>query len=110
MAIAVGRFLSELALVAGAFVVGLTTITSGGSLKWAAGIFLVAVVVFVWARWIAPRAPHRMPDPQRLVYELVLFGGVGFRLATRWSVFWGVALIVVGVVFALLARRSKVPM
>lgn len=34
----------------------------------------------VWARWVAPRASHPIPDPQRLIPEWVVFGGATVAL------------------------------
>jgi hypothetical protein len=40
---------------------------------------LVAAVI--WGRWVAPKASHPMPDPQRLIPEWVVFGGATIALA-----------------------------
>ena len=108
MAVAVVRFLSELWLLAGSFVVGLGLVD--GWARWAAAVVLALAVAVVWGLWIAPKAKSRLADPGRLILELVLFIGVGGVLAYRASVLWGLGLAVVGVVFAVLARRSSVPM
>jgi hypothetical protein len=45
----------------------------------AAALPLIAAVV--WGRWVAPKASHPIPDPQRLIPEWVVFGGAAVALA-----------------------------
>ena len=45
----------------------------------AAGLPLLAAVV--WARWVAPKASHPIPDPLRLIPEWLVFGGATVALA-----------------------------
>jgi hypothetical protein len=45
----------------------------------AVGLPLVAALV--WARWVAPRASHPLPDPLRLIPEWLVFGGAAVALA-----------------------------
>ena len=108
MAVAVVRLLSELWLLAGAFVVWLGLVDGWAS--WLAAILLALAVAVIWGLWIAPKAKSRLTDPGRLILEIVLFIGVGGAVAYRASVLWGLGLAVVGTVFAVLARRSSVPM
>ena len=42
----------------------------------ATGLFIA-----VWGRWVAPRTSARLPDPQRLVVELLLFAAAVAALA-----------------------------
>jgi hypothetical protein len=35
----------------------------------------------VWARWVAPKASHPIPDPQRLIPEWLVFGTATAALA-----------------------------
>lgn len=32
------------------------------------------LAAFLWGRFVAPRSPRRLPDPLRLLVELVVFG------------------------------------
>lgn len=48
----------------------------------------------IWARWVAPKASHPIPDPQRLIPEWVVFGGAALALILTGQVLWGVALAV----------------
>jgi hypothetical protein len=38
------------------------------------GLGAPAVVIVVWALFVAPKASRRLPDPQRLAVEVVVFG------------------------------------
>jgi hypothetical protein len=38
------------------------------------GIGVPAVVIVVWATFVSPKAPRRLPDPARLGVEVVVFG------------------------------------
>src|SRR3954467_10627920 len=46
-----------------------------------AAIGLPGVARGVWGRWVAPKASHPIPDPQRLVPEWLVFGGATVALA-----------------------------
>jgi hypothetical protein len=39
------------------------------------------VAAVIWGRWVAPRASHPLPDPQRLIPEWIVFGGAVVALA-----------------------------
>ncbi|MEV4624603.1 YrdB family protein [Asanoa sp. NPDC049573] len=93
------RFLLEL--------VALAAIGFGGwsipSAAWAGAllaIVLVAVAIAVWSRWVAPRAKHKLPDPQRLLPEWLVFGGATVALIAtgHWAL---------GVAFAVLAAVDR---
>jgi hypothetical protein len=43
-------------------------------------VVFVAAAVVIWGRWVAPRAPHKLADPLRLVPEWVVFGGATVAL------------------------------
>jgi hypothetical protein len=45
-----------------------------------------------WGRWVAPKASHPLPDPQRLVPEWVVFGGAAVALALTGHPILAVAL------------------
>ena len=38
------------------------------------GIVAGAIVILLWAAWVAPKAKRRLTDPARFVLELVIFG------------------------------------
>jgi hypothetical protein len=40
-----------------------------------AAVALPLAAAVVWARWVAPKASHPVPDPQRLIPEWLVFGG-----------------------------------
>jgi hypothetical protein len=63
------------------------------------GILLGVVVIAVWGAWVAPKAKRRLPDPLRLLVELVIFA-----LAT--AAFAGVGQTVVAIVFAVAAAGT----
>jgi Protein of unknown function (DUF2568) len=51
---------------------------------WPRAVLAVAfpvVAAVIWGRWVAPRASHPLPDPQRLIPEWVVFGGAAIALA-----------------------------
>jgi hypothetical protein len=60
------RFLSELGALA-AF-----TIWGFSEAGWL-GIIPPLAGAALWGRWMAPRSAHRLPDPRRLMAELVFF-------------------------------------
>jgi hypothetical protein len=59
---------------------------------------LVAAVI--WGRWVAPRASHPLPDPQRLLPEWLVFGGATVALAVT-------AHPVLAVLLAVLAAANR---
>jgi hypothetical protein len=44
-------------------------------------VALPLLAAVVWGRWVAPKASHPIPDPQRLIPEWVVFGGATVALA-----------------------------
>ena len=54
----------------------------------------------VWGRWVAPKASHPLPDPQRLVPEWVVFGGATVALAVT-------AHYLLAVLLAVLAAANR---
>lgn len=101
--VALVRFGSELALLAGAVAFGVHV--WAGAAGWVVGGFLALAVASTWGWWLAPKARRRVSDPGRFVVEAVLFVGTGVLLVTTGSVAWGVALAVVGVLAAVAIRR-----
>jgi uncharacterized protein DUF2568 len=79
---------------------------SGGGAVAGALLGLVAggAVVVVWGAVIAPRARRRLPDPQRLVVELMIFVLAGAGLAATGRDGLGIALAAVGCANAALVR------
>ena len=72
MALLAVRFLAELGMLA---CLGVGGWQLGGSLPTSVvlGVALPVLAAATWARWTAPRAPHRLRDPARLGVEVVLF-------------------------------------
>ena len=93
------RFGTELALLAGAGVLG-------WAIAWPLTLVGPAVVAVVWGLWVAPKATNRLRDPARLAVELVLFLAVGGALIAAGHPWFGAPLAVVGAAVALLERRT----
>lgn len=97
------RFGCELATLVALAVAGARSAGgAGGVLLAVAAPVLFAVV---WGAVVAPRAARRLPDPARLLLELVLFGAACGWLAATGSVGWALVLAVLSVATALLTRR-----
>ncbi|MEZ5114786.1 MAG: YrdB family protein [Candidatus Nanopelagicales bacterium] len=108
-AVALGvRFLLELATLAALAVAGFT---GPGSpvLKVVLGVGLPVLAALAWGRWVAPKATHRLPDPARLVVELVVLGSGVAALLLAGHVGWASALAVALVVdeAAVIALRAR---
>jgi Protein of unknown function (DUF2568) len=74
-------------------------------------VVLPLLAAGVWARWIAPRSTHRLPDPGRAAVEVVLFLGA-FVVLTQSdphprTVGWGLALLA-AYALSMPARRVEV--
>lgn len=67
-------------------------------------VALVAVAVWFWGRWLAPRSPRRLALSQRLVVKSAFYVAVGTIGAVAGYAGWGVALAVLAVGTALLRR------
>jgi hypothetical protein len=92
-AVLVVRFGTEVALLGVLAVVGARL--GGGTLtSWVWGAVLPAAAAVIWGAFIAPRASRRLPDPGRLLLEVVLFGSAAAALAATGSVV--VALLFAG--------------
>jgi hypothetical protein len=46
-----------------------------------AAVAFPLIAAIIWGRWVAPKASHPIPDPQRLVPEWIVFGGATVALA-----------------------------
>jgi Protein of unknown function (DUF2568) len=64
-------------------------------------IALPLVAALIWARWVAPKASHPLPDPRRLIPEWVVFGGATVALAITGHV-------ILAAVLAVLAALNRV--
>lgn len=106
-----GAFLVELALIGTLAVAGHRL--TGGPLGWVLGTVLVVLLVAVWAIWMSPRAPQRLPLPGRLVLGcgLVVLAAVLAHLGglTNWSWWFGVVGVVLTVVGQTLMERDSSP-
>lgn len=65
-------FFLELCMVAALAYWGFSTQSGIGKYLW--GIGGPVVVILIWGAFIAPKARQRLPDPLRLLNEVVLFG------------------------------------
>jgi hypothetical protein len=97
------RFLTELALLAVLAVVGANL---GIGVAWSVGLALAGplIVGMVWSVLIAPAARRLLPDPARLLVEIVLFGASAAGLAAVGHVVWATAFAAVGIGAAILVR------
>lgn len=93
----------ELALVALVAVAG-WRLGPGGTPSFTVAAVLVAVLLRLWGRFLAPRAAHRLPPRARTVVTIALYLGAGAFAASTGLVGWGVAVAVVGVASTLWAR------
>lgn len=104
VALLVVAFAIELAAVAfvGAGVLAAVNTSS----RWPFAAAAVVLTVLMWARWVAPRAPHRLADPRRLVLELTVYlcGTAGLVRVTGTTTAW--LAFALAAVVALLARIS----
>jgi len=67
-----------------------------------AGIAGGVAVIAVWGTFIGPKARRRLPDPQRLALELVIFASAAVG-------YWSVGQPVAAVVFAAAAVVTMFP-
>ncbi|CAN5438266.1 YrdB family protein [soil metagenome] len=87
------RFILELVVLAALAVWGFSV--SGELLvQLALGIGAPAVVIAVWATFVAPRAERRLEDPARLILEVVVFGSGVLALIAAGHVVPGILLAV----------------
>lgn len=67
------RFLLEIVVLVALFLWGVS-ISDQLIVQVVLGLGTPAVVIVVWAFFVAPKASRRLPDPQRLAVEIVVFG------------------------------------
>jgi hypothetical protein len=98
------RFLSEVAQLAVLAVAG-ARLGTGPLTKIGLALLGPLVAVLIWGVLVAPESRNRLPDPARLVVELVVFAGSSVALVLVGLPVLGVIFGVVAVVVALLLRR-----
>jgi hypothetical protein len=96
------RFLSEIGALVGFTVWGFHE--SG----WF-GVIPPIVAAAIWGRWMAPRSASRLPDPRRLVAELVFFAAAASAFASADAPLLGVIYAVVAIACAVLVRYVGEP-
>jgi len=98
------RFLLELALIA-AVGAGAWEIAGGGAPGAFAASVAAAAVVVVWGLAIAPRAKRRLPDPARLMLEMVLFVIGGLALVATDQTLLGIVFAMTSAAVAVAVRQ-----
>jgi hypothetical protein len=94
------RFLLEL-LALGALAYGGWQAPGPGWPRVLLAIALPLLAAVVWGRWVAPKASHPIPDPQRLIPEWVVFGGATVALAVTGH-------YLLAALFAVLAAANRI--
>jgi hypothetical protein len=104
------RFLAELGMLA-ALAWGGWHLVDNAAAAIVLAVLLPLVAAGVWARWVAPRSAHRLPDPGRAAVEVVLFLGAFVVLTQSHphpeTVGWGLALLA-AYALSMPARRVEV--
>ncbi len=76
------RFILELVVLVALFLWGVAT--SGELLvRVVMGLAAPAAAIAIWGLFVAPKASRRLPDPQRLAVETVVFGAGVLAFASR---------------------------
>ncbi len=88
------RFLLELAALAALAYWGLRT-GQNAATKALLGLGAPLVTALLWGAFVAPKASRRLPDPARLVLEVVIFGAATVALAASGQTALAVAFAVV---------------
>lgn len=106
-----GRFLLVVAFAA-EVLLGIGVVVAGGSLidgrgGLALGGAMGVAWIGLWARWCAPRSPHRLTDPALLVVQWILFLVGALALIAAGHVRFGVIVAVSSL--HLLALRRWAP-
>jgi hypothetical protein len=70
-------------------------------------VALPLAAAVIWGRWVAPKASHPVPDPQRLIPEWVVFGGATVALAVTAHPILAVLLAVLAAGNRLLLWRLR---
>lgn len=102
------RFLLEVVLVAALAAWGWSAGGGGG----VGALFAVVVAVAAagaWGTWVGPKSRRRLPDPSRLVVELVLFVCGGLAAWVVWGPGAGLAIALGSAVVAVATRAVGEP-
>jgi hypothetical protein len=105
-ALEIGVFLAELAMLAALVYVGIV-LPSSVIGRVVLVVVLLGVFVAVWGRWLAPRAPRRLPARPGLVVKVVVFAVGAALLAWAGPLLLALVFLVVteAVVVAAEIRR-----
>lgn len=98
------RFLLELALIA-AVGAGAWDLAGGEAAGALAASIAAAAVVVIWGLAIAPKARRRLPDPARLMLEMVLFVTGGLALAATGQTLLGIVFAMTSAAVAVAVRQ-----
>jgi hypothetical protein len=99
------RFALELALLV--FVaIWAASLDASGFVRLVVAVAAPVIIALVWGRWVAPRAPQRLGDPERFLLEVVLFVIGGVAASANWSIVGGVLFTVLAIANALVVRTG----
>ena len=98
------RFLLELALIA-AVGAGAWDLAGGEAAGALAASIAAAAVVVIWGLAIAPKARRRLPDPARLMLEMVLFVTGGLALVATGQTLLGIVFAMTSAAVAVAVRQ-----
>jgi Protein of unknown function (DUF2568) len=100
-------------LAAVRFVLEITAVVAlavaGAHWSWILAVVLPLALIIVWGALIAPKAARRLPDPLRLVVEIVLFAATGLALVAADRAGVGLALAASSIVVAIALRLTSTP-
>jgi len=96
------RFLSEIGALVGFTVWGFSE--SG----WL-GVIPPIVAAAIWGRWMAPRSAARLPDPRRLLAEIIFFAAAASAFASADAPRLGVIYGAIAIACAVLVRYVGEP-
>ena len=102
--VSVLAFACELAMLVLLFLAG-WRLGDGGLAGVLVGLLLVVAASGVWAVWMAPTSARRLPDPARLILQVLLFVSVGIVLVVVGLAVLGAAFAVVASAVFALSRR-----
>jgi amino acid transporter len=108
-ALEIAVFLAELALLAVLVHVGIALPDSVVG-RIVLALVLVVVFVVVWGRWLAPRAPRRLPPRPGLALKVVIFA-IGAALLGWAGPLWAaIVFLVVTEAVVVAAERRRRPL
>jgi hypothetical protein len=96
------RFLSEIGALLGFTLWGFHTA------GWF-GVLPPLAAAAIWGRWMAPRSATRLPDPKRLVAEIVFFAAAASAFAAAEAPVVGTVFGIVAIACAVLVRYVGEP-